>query len=107
MKNFGEFFNNQIQYAGNIVLSRTDIADHDKVEAAVAMIRELNDKASIITTPLDQLTGAQLLEIIEKKDNMMEELMKEAREHVFLRRPLPQVKDRPPALHPLNRRKQR
>ena len=60
MKNFGEFFNNQIQYAGNIVLSRTDIADHDKVEAAVAMIRELNDKASIITTPLDQLTGAQL-----------------------------------------------
>ena len=80
MKNFGEFFNNQIQYAGNIVLSRTDIADHDKVEAAVAMIRELNDKASIITTPLDQLTGAQLLEIIEKPDTMMEDLMAEVQE---------------------------
>ena len=81
MKNFGEFFNNQIQYAGNIVLSRTDIADHDKVEAAVAMIRELNDKASIITTPLDQLTGAQLLEIIEKPDTMMEDLMAGVQEH--------------------------
>lgn len=80
MKNFGEFFNNQIQYAGNIVLSRTDIADHDKVEAAVAMIRELNDKASVITTPLDQLTGAQLLEIIEKPDTMMEDLMAEVQE---------------------------
>ena len=80
MKNFGEFFNNQIQYAGNIVLSRTDIADHDKVEAAVAMIRELNDKASIITTPLDQLTGAQLLEIIEKPDTMMEDLIAEEQE---------------------------
>lgn len=80
MKNFGEFFNNQIQYAGNIVLSRTDIADHDKVEAAVAMIRELNDKASIITTPIDQLTGAQLLEIIEKPDTMMEDLMAEVQE---------------------------
>ena len=80
MKNFGEFFNNQIQYAGNIVLSRTDIADHDKVEAAVAMIRELNDKASIITTPLDQLTGAQLLEIIEKPDTMMEDLIAEVQE---------------------------
>ena len=80
MKNFGEFFNNQIQYAGNIVLSRTDIADHDKVEAAVAMIRELNDKASIITPPLDQLTGAQLLEIIEKPDTMMEDLMAEVQE---------------------------
>ena len=80
MKNFGEFFNNQIQYAGNIVLSRTDIADHDKVEAAVAMIRELNDKASIITTPIDQLTGAQLLEIIEKPDTIMEDLMAEVQE---------------------------
>ncbi len=83
MKNFGEFFNNQIQYAGNIVLSRTDIADHDKVEAAVAMIRELNDKASIITTPLDQLTGAQLLEIIEKPDTMMEDLMAEVRSSIM------------------------
>ena len=80
MKNFGEFFNNQIQYAGNIVLSRTDIADQDKVEAAVSMIRELNDKASIITTPIDQLSGAQLLEIIEKPDTMLEDLMAEVQE---------------------------
>ena len=75
MKNFGEFFNNQIEYAGNIVLSRTDIADKDKVEAAVAMIREHNAKATVITTPIDQLTGEQLLEIIEKPDTMMADLL--------------------------------
>ena len=75
MKNFGEFFNNQIEYAGNIVLSRTDIADKDKVEAAVAMIREHNAEATIITTPIDQLTGEQLLEIIEKPDTMMADLL--------------------------------
>ena len=75
MKNFGEFFNNQIEYAGNIVLSRTDIADKDKVEAAVAMIREHNAEATIITTPIDQLTGEQLLEIIEKSDTMMADLL--------------------------------
>lgn len=81
MKNFGEFFNNQIENAGTIVLSRTDIADPKKVQAAVEMIREHNRDAAIVTTPISQLAGAQLLEIIEKKDNMMEELMKEAREH--------------------------
>lgn len=75
MKNFGEFFNNQIEYAGNIVLSRTDIADKDKVEAAVAMIREHNAEATIITTPIEQLTGEQLLEIIEKPDTMMADLL--------------------------------
>ncbi len=75
MKNFGEFFNNQIEYAGNIVLSRTDIADKDKVEAAVAMIREHNAEATIITTPISQLTGEQLLEIIEKPDTMMADLL--------------------------------
>lgn len=75
MKNFGEFFNNQIEYAGNIVLSRTDIADKDKVEAAVAVIREHNAEATIITTPISQLTGEQLLEIIEKPDTMMADLL--------------------------------
>ena len=54
MKNFGEFFNDQIEHAGNIVLSRTDIADQEKVETAVAMIRQHNKAASIITTPLAQ-----------------------------------------------------
>ena len=81
MKNFGEFFNNQIENAGTIILSRTDIAGADKVKAAVAMLREHNAEANIVTTPCGQLTGAQLLEIIEKKDDMAEELMREAREH--------------------------
>ena len=81
MKNFGEFFNNQIENAGTIILSRTDIAGADKVKAAVAMLREHNADANIVTTPCGQLTGAQLLEIIEKKDDMAEELMREAREH--------------------------
>ena len=81
MKNFGEFFNNQIENAGTIVLSRTDIADPKKVQKAVEMIREKNQHAAIVTTPISQLEGSQLLEIIEKKDDMMEELMKEAREH--------------------------
>ncbi len=80
MKNFGEFFNNQIEYAGNIVLSRTDIADQGKVEAAVAMIRDHNPQATIITTPLGQLTGRQLLEIIEKPDTMMEDLLAQVKE---------------------------
>lgn len=80
MKNFGEFFNNQIENAGTIVLSRTDIADPKKVQKAVEMIREKNQNAAIVTTPISQLKGSQLLEIIEKKDDMMEELMKEARE---------------------------
>ena len=78
MKNFGEFFNNQIENAGMIVLSRTDIADADKVAKAVEMIREKNEKAVIVTTPIEQLTGAQLLEIIEQPmDDMAAELMEE------------------------------
>ena len=81
MKNFGEFFNNQVAYAGTISLSRTDVADVKKVDAAVKMLREANPKAVIVTTPVSQLTGAQLLEIIEKPDTMEEELMmKEALE---------------------------
>ena len=81
MKNFGEFFNNQIENAGTIVLSRTDITDPKKIQTAVEMIRQHNKDAAIVTTPVSQLAGTQLLEIIEKKDNMVEELMKEAREH--------------------------
>ncbi len=81
MKNFGEFFNNQIENAGTIVLSRTDILNGEKVQQAVEMIRQHNQTASIVTTPCAQLTGAQLLEIIEKPDTMAEDLMKEAHEH--------------------------
>ncbi len=80
MKNFGEFFNNQIESAGTVVLSRTDIAAADKVNQAVEMIREHNPKAVIVTTPASQLSGAQLLEIIEKPDTMAEDLMKEVEE---------------------------
>ncbi len=80
MKNFGEFFNNQIESAGTIVLSRTDVASADKVAQCVELIREKNPKAAIVTTPCSQLTGAQLLEIIEKPaDDMAEQLLEEVR----------------------------
>ena len=81
MKNFGEFFNNQIESAGTIVLSRTDVADADKVAQCVEMIREKNPKAAIVTTPIDKLIGEQLLEIIEKPtDDMAEKLLEEVKE---------------------------
>ena len=80
MKNFGEFFNNQIENAGTIVMSRTDLADSKKVLADVDLLREHNKDASIVTTPIDQLTGAQLLELIEKPDTMMEELLAQVKE---------------------------
>ncbi len=81
MKNFGEFFNNQIENAGTIVLSRTDVVDAGKVQKAMEMLREHNQAASIVTTPCSQLTGEQLLEIIEKPDTMAEDLMREVEEH--------------------------
>ncbi len=81
MKNFGEFFNNQIENAGTIVLSRTDVADADKVAQGVEMIRQNNPKATIVTTPIDKLTGEQLLAIIEKPtDDMAEKLLEEVKE---------------------------
>ena len=80
MKNFGQFFNNQIENAGTIVLSRTDITDAAKVQKDVDMLREKNRDAVIITTPLAELSGAQLLEIIEKHDTMLDDLLAEVRE---------------------------
>ena len=80
MKNFGEFFNNQIENAGTIVMSRTDVVAADKVQKDVELLREHNADATIITTPCSQLTGAQLLEIIEKPDTMEEDLLKEVME---------------------------
>ena len=80
-KNFGEFFNNQIENAGTVVLSRTDIAPADKVDLAVEIIRELNPKASVVTTPCEELSGKQLMEIIEKPDTMVEDLLKEVKSH--------------------------
>ena len=79
MKNFGEFFNNQIENAGTIVLSRTDIADAAKIQLDVDMIRGKNPKAVIVTTPVDRLDGKQLLEIIEKRDTMLDDMLEEVR----------------------------
>ena len=81
-RNFGEFFNNQIEYAGAVVLSRTDIADEKKVEEAVAIVREHNPNATVITTPMAELTGPQLLDIISRPDNMDEEMLREVMERV-------------------------
>lgn len=80
MKNFGEFFNNQVQYAGTIVLSRADVAPEEKIEGDVELLRGLNEKAEIITTPVAELSGKKLLSIMEKHDNMTEELLREAKE---------------------------
>ena len=80
LKNFGEFYKNQVESAGAIILSRTDIADDDKVEQAVAQIRALNPDAPIITTPEDQIDGAKLFEIMEQHaPSLEEELMEETR----------------------------
>ena len=81
MKNFGEFFSNQIEYAGTIILSRTDKVDQAKLNACVEMIREHNDKATIITTPLAQLDGKEVLKTIEGADKL-EDMMKEMLEHI-------------------------
>ncbi|MGN0167232.1 MAG: CobW family GTP-binding protein [Acetatifactor sp.] len=80
IKNFGEFFINQIEYAGTIILSRTDKVTAAKLEECVALIREHNAKATIITTPLDQLDGKAVLETIEGADTL-DEMMKEMLEH--------------------------
>ena len=80
MKNFGEFYNDQIEHASTIVLSRTQNMDAAKLEASVALIREKNADAAIITTPWDELNGEQILSALEKK-SLMDELLKEALEH--------------------------
>ncbi|HIU87937.1 MAG TPA: GTP-binding protein, partial [Candidatus Avilachnospira avistercoris] len=80
MKNFGEFFNNQVQYAGTVVLSRTDIiSDEEKIDNDVELIRSLNPTAEIITTPVSELSGEKLLSIMEKRDGLLSDLIEEAR----------------------------
>ncbi len=74
MKNFGEFYNNQIETAGTILLSRTDAVAPEKLDQAVALIREKNDRATIVTTPWDQLTGAQIVETMEAQGGLAAEL---------------------------------
>jgi G3E family GTPase len=80
MKNFGEFFINQIEYAGTIVLSRTQMMDEEKLKKVVEMIREHNAKAKIITTPWDELTGKYILDTFEEVTSFEEELLKEVEE---------------------------
>ena len=74
MKNFGEFYNNQVEHAGTILLSRTQNLTLDKLEAAVALLREKNPAAAILTTPWDQLDGKTILSAIEKT-SLEEELL--------------------------------
>ena len=77
MKNFGEFFNNQVEHACAILLSRTQKMDESKLNAAVHLLRQKNPKAAILTTPWDQLTGAQILSAMEGGHSLAQELMEE------------------------------
>ncbi len=79
MKNFGEFFSNQIEYAGTIILSRTDTekATEEKIVQAVEIIRSLNKKAAVITTPVEKLAGEKILDIMENNRSLEKELMEE------------------------------
>ena len=82
MKNFGEFFNTQVEHASAILLSRTQNMDQAKLDAAVRLLREKNPKAAILTTPWDQLTGEQIVSAMEGGHSLAEELMEEiAHEH--------------------------
>ena len=81
MKNFGEFYNNQVETASAIILSRTDSIPQAKLDTAVAMLREHNDKAAIVTTPWGQLTGAQLLDAMEGQSSLARELARLEEEH--------------------------
>ena len=80
MKNFGEFYNDQVSHASCILLSRTRGADAGKVAAAVALLREKNPTATIVTTPWDDLTGSQILEAMSQKDDFVAQLLAMAAE---------------------------
>jgi len=83
MKNFGEFYNNQVETASTIILSRTDSIPQAKLDTAVALLREHNEKATIVTTPWGQLTGEQLIDAMEGQSTLAAELAKlqQAHEH--------------------------
>ncbi|MGI5963910.1 MAG: CobW family GTP-binding protein [Lawsonibacter sp.] len=81
MKNFGEFFNNQVEHASAILLSRTQKLDPVKLEGAVRLLREKNPKAAILTTPWDQLSGQQIVAAMEGGHSLAEELMEEIQHH--------------------------
>ena len=77
MRNFGEFFNNQVEYAGAVIMSRTDIVDEKKAQQAMELIRKINGKAAIITTPIEKLDGKTILEVMEKPVSLADEMMEE------------------------------
>ncbi len=77
MKNFGEFYNNQIENAGAIILSRTSTITPEKLDTALSLIREHNGKAIVVTTPWDKLDGKKILEAMENGDHFAEELLSE------------------------------
>ena len=81
MKNFGEFFNNQIEYARTIILSRTQKMNEEKLAQCIAMIKEHNDKATIVTTPWDDINGVKILNAMEKENDFVLKLMEEEHEH--------------------------
>ena len=80
MKNFGEFFDNQIQYAGAIIMSRTDIASEKKVQESLELLRSLNKDAAIITTPIENLDGKKLVEVMEHPVSLEQEMLEEEHE---------------------------
>ena len=81
MRNFGEFFDNQVQYAGAIIMSRTDIVDEKKAMESMELLRSINEKAAIITTPIEKLDGKKILEVMEHPVSLADELLKEEQEH--------------------------
>ena len=81
MKNFGEFYNNQIETASTIILSRTDAIAQAKLDAAVALLREHNEEATVVTTPWNDLTGAQLIEAMEGNASLAAELARLEQAH--------------------------
>ena len=81
MRNFGEFFDNQVQYAGAIIMSRTDIVDEAKAMQSMELLRSINEKAAIITTPIEKLDGKKILEVMEHPVSLADELMEEEHHH--------------------------
>lgn len=77
MRNFGEFFNNQVEYAGAIIMSRTDIADEKKTMESMELLRGMNARAAIITTPIENLDGKKLLEVMEHPVSLEAQMMEE------------------------------
>lgn len=78
LKNFGEFYRNQIEFASAVILSRSQNVKEDKLEKAVKLLRSLNDKCPIVTTPWEELSGAQILEVMEGENDFAKELMEAA-----------------------------